>query len=248
MSKIEPPSRPKRKASVAKKNTSRTVSAAKKRGAEEDIIAESEVNHSERITKKVVAVKKTKTSSVRIWVALVGLATLLTGALILSASGGGTTAPSISPCAAEEYAATQNPIAAALLSRRDRISGVHVINPDALAVSLAFLKPSKCHTQIVEAHKPFSDLLAFRSALTGAFTSAKRGATCIVWVVDLHHVEHVGGALKELLESNSLRGEPVVPGGKRGLLILKSTLSREELKDRLPHRVVHMFRSVELPN
>ncbi|CAD2219724.1 hypothetical protein, conserved [Angomonas deanei] len=77
-----------------------------------------------------------------------------------------------------------------------------------------------------------------RTFLHNSFSSKH---TCVVWVFSLKAIEGNADPLKELLETNTLLSQKVVPQGSRGLFVLKTDLSRAELKEKLPHRVVHMF-------
>lgn len=174
---------------------------------------------------------------------LIAVAAYFAGALAPSEPTG-VRAQSPCPCARAAYDAptsdAQRRLAGALFSRRGAaISGVHVRTssvPDVTA-ALGFLPG--CGKVVHLAAAP-ADLEALHKALAAPLRRSK----CVAWVVEEAALAAVASPLKELLEDNSLRGVPVVPHGSRGLLVLVSGKSREELKESMPHRVVHMFASI----
>lgn len=64
---------------------------------------------------------------------------------------------------------------------------------------------------------------------------------CVVWVTTPEAIAAVANALKQLMENNALGGQSMVPEKSRATLVLKTAQTREQLKAKLPHRVVHML-------
>lgn len=153
------------------------------------------------------------------------------------------------PCAVATFSDSDrgHRLAAAFISRRTGVSGVHV-EADA-SVLVHSLEPlSSCLAVSDLRTTAFEDVAQLKNELTSSFSvpGARKQHTCVAWLVSVDTVLGVADALKELLEANTLRGEPVVPRGGRGMLILVSQWNREELKERLPHRVVHMLSTVDV--
>ncbi|KPA79343.1 putative mitochondrial hypothetical protein [Leptomonas pyrrhocoris] len=155
-------------------------------------------------------------------------------------SGGGATHPH-HPCACATAASVSNPLAKALLSRRSGVSGVHWHQRRGDADRLDFAL--NCRGVLVAPlHGPFASVDQLRAETQKSFGSQK--SRCVVWVTSPEAIQKVANALKELLENNALGGRPVVPPQARGTLVVKSAHPREELKNILPHRVVHMLTDV----
>lgn len=68
---------------------------------------------------------------------------------------------------------------------------------------------------------------------------------CIVYLLDVERIapfSPAANSLKEFLESNTLQSLWVLPSNVKALLIFASPKSKEDLKELLPHRVVHLLR------
>lgn len=150
------------------------------------------------------------------------------------------------PCACATAAASTNLLAKAALSRRSGVSGLHWQRHNSAGGTeeedpFAFV--SRCKDMSVHHLRgPFTSADQLRSAMLQPF--AQRSHRCVVWITTPASIQAVANALKELLENNKLGGATVVPPQARGVLVVESSLAREELKDLLPHRVVHMLSSV----
>ncbi|KAG8348178.1 hypothetical protein ERJ75_000423300 [Trypanosoma vivax] len=128
---------------------------------------------------------------------------------------------------------------AALVSRNFGLTGLHIQTTTQSAVEEQLGPLPSCVT-LHRLADPLSNITSFLDRLK----RDARGRTCVVWLVeDLSVLRAVADSLKELLEDNSLRGEPILGQGSRGLFVLLVKESRDQLKDVLPHRVVHMFHS-----
>lgn len=131
------------------------------------------------------------------------------------------------------------PRASALSAVHVRVSGGGGSGGSVSSVKTALGFVETCGV-VRHIRSPLATVDELHQALVGPFT----GATCVVWLVEESTIAKVAGALKELLEDNTLRGSPVVPAGSQAMLVLTSDKTREELKATLPHRVVHMFATV----
>ncbi|KAH9597264.1 hypothetical protein LSM04_007505 [Trypanosoma melophagium] len=132
------------------------------------------------------------------------------------------------------------PLVSAFSTKRFGVTGVHLqrVNPALVEEQISTLP--KCVT-LHRLTTPFDSVTSFLQRLKRDAATA----SCILWFVeDVGVVRGVGNSLKELLEDNALRGEHVLPKGSRGLFVVLSEKTREELKDILPHRVVHMLHTI----
>ncbi|RNF22014.1 uncharacterized protein Tco025E_03380 [Trypanosoma conorhini] len=144
------------------------------------------------------------------------------------------------PCRCSE--AGGGPLASALASRRLGLTGVHLHSLNRAAVREELAALSRC-AAIHRLTSAFEDVPSFSKRLRRDAAHAR----CIVWLAeDVYVVRGVANAMKELLEDNALRGEHILRDGSRGLFVLMSNNSRGELTNILPHRVVHMFRTITL--
>ncbi|KPI84453.1 hypothetical protein ABL78_6482 [Leptomonas seymouri] len=160
--------------------------------------------------------------------------------LIYNYSGDGATHPR-HPCACAAAASASNPLAKVLLSRRSGASGVHWHPSPGEADILGFA--SSCNdVSMTPLHGPFASVDQLRAEILKSF--GRQRGRCVVWLTSPEAIQKVANALKEFLENNALGGTPVVPPQARGTLVVKSAHSREELKNVLPHRVVHMLTDV----
>ncbi|RHW73203.1 hypothetical protein DPX39_040057000 [Trypanosoma brucei equiperdum] len=131
----------------------------------------------------------------------------------------------------------------AIASRMFGVTGIHLRGAGHSAVEESLRGLSSCG-KLYTLENQFDGVGSFMQRLQ----HDAKGTRCVVWLVkDLSVVKHVDNALKELLEDNTLRGNRVLPDGARGLFIVLSNQSREEIKGSLPHRVVHQFRTINLP-
>lgn len=159
--------------------------------------------------------------------------------------GGPVRGPRACSCATEAFqdlrGDDRQPLAALLMGSRSRMAGAHVVALSVADVHKAFGFMKACgHVE----HVP-----AAVSTVDGLYTALRKGFmdhTCIVWLVPEAQIVPIAGPLKELMEDNALKGMPVVPPTGRGVFVIVSQKSREELKEVLPHRVVHMLKSVDL--
>ena len=179
----------------------------------------------------------------RIWSnAVVVLTTAIAVALVcLVWSGSGGSAPPHHPCACATAASASNPLAKAVLSRRSGVSGVHWHQGSGEPDRLVFAHI--CNAMVVSTlQDSFTSVDQLRAAMQASFERPK--SRCVVWVTTPEAIQKVANAMKELLENNALGGVPVAPPQARGTLVVKSVHAREELKNMLPHRVVHMLTSI----
>lgn len=181
-------------------------------------------------------------SSLRRGVGVAAFFAVFIGVALICVSGSGDAAPRPHPCACATAAAASNPLAKAALSRRSGVSGVHwqraAGDANRLDASLG------CADAVVAPlNGPYATVAELRAAMQAAFQQPR--TRCVVWVTSPEAVQRVANALKELLENNALAGTPVVPPHARGTLVMQSSLSREELKNKLPHRVVHMLTTID---
>ncbi|ORC88869.1 uncharacterized protein TM35_000153000 [Trypanosoma theileri] len=134
------------------------------------------------------------------------------------------------------------PLVSAFSTKRFGLTGIHLQRMNSALVEKQLSTLPKCVT-LHRLTTPFDSVTSFLQRL-------KRDAAanrCVLWFVeDVGVVRGVGNSLKELFEDNALRGEPVLPRGSRGLFVVNSEKSREELKDILPHRVVHMLHTIKV--
>nr|CCC92360.1 conserved hypothetical protein [Trypanosoma congolense IL3000] len=133
-------------------------------------------------------------------------------------------------------------IRSAVVSRVFGFTGLHLQDADYSAVEEQLKCLSACG-KLVKLDTPFDGVGSFMQRLQ----NDAKSAMCVVWVVqDLAVIKGVDNSLKELLEDNTLRGDPILREGARGLFVLLSNMTREGLKELLPHRVVHQLSTVSL--
>ncbi|CCW62654.1 unnamed protein product [Phytomonas sp. EM1] len=161
---------------------------------------------------------------------------------------GGATTTTACPCVREALHSfarqgdvAHSKLAGPFVSSSAPLTGVHVRSDSAPSVfkELSFVRPCSV---VIHLTKPIKDVEELKKVLQFPFSQSR----CVVWVADVNLLSQVLNPLKELFEDNTLRGIRIVPSGKKGFLILVSEKSREELKEELPHRVVHMLNTVEL--
>lgn len=135
-----------------------------------------------------------------------------------------------------------------LRSDMDTIRGVLVQrNYNVLRDEIAPLEEC-CGGEGIFSERPFDTVDALRTFFS--LERSRRGnsgkAKCAIYVVRVEHVKSVSVAngLKELLDMNKLHGADVIPHDYRALILFVSEKPRERVKDELPHRVVHLLRSL----
>lgn len=131
--------------------------------------------------------------------------------------------------------------------RKERIRGLYGKNEDYRSLREAVSLLEKCCGNSVTFSKaPLTSVESLKSFLEIPIKQEVRSEQCFVYWVELEHIapQPTANALKELLESNVLRFQEVIPPLSKALLIISSSMSKEELKQILPHRVVHLLHFV----
>lgn len=128
-----------------------------------------------------------------------------------------------------------------VLSVTKGIKGIHLQQPlSALPEVLGPLVRCCGGGGVLQAPGPLTNIEALRRFIEKPL-HVQKAPQCYVYVVSVNDILLVQDALKELIEKNTLMSEPVLPAHAPGLFIIASEQSRAELKDVLPHRVVHLL-------
>lgn len=135
-----------------------------------------------------------------------------------------------------------------LRSDTDTIRGVLIQRNDSTL--RGEIKPLEecCGGEGVFSKKPFDTVESLKAFLSHPLhRGASSGrAKCMIYVLRVDHVKarSVANGLKELLDMKKLHGGAVIPRDLRALLVFATEKSRDSVKEELPHRVVHLLRSV----
>lgn len=128
---------------------------------------------------------------------------------------------------------------------KELVRGVHIHENDYFTVREHLERLEKCcSTSLTLSTQAITSIEALRTLLELPLKRNGGRGKCFMYVLKLEHVtpKPVANALKELLENNALQSSVVFPS--RALVIVLSAKTKEDLKDVLPHRVVHLLRYV----
>lgn len=114
---------------------------------------------------------------------------------------------------------------------------------------LPLLKPLESCCTIVKSVGDIVSIEALQQFIVAPLKTINREKKCVLYVVTLEHVTppSTAHALKELLEENTLRSRRLLPSDVHALLLIQTEKSLAEVKEALPHRVVHLLRHINMP-
>eukprot|EP00796_Vickermania_ingenoplastis_P003886 gene3886-2757_t len=102
-----------------------------------------------------------------------------------------------------------------------------------------------CRGKIVFSTGPLRTVADVRAFIEAPFREKSR--ECAVYVMRIEDIQGEGDgtqSLKELLENGSLMSDAVLPSGKKALVAIATSGTRADLKELLPHRIVHLLREL----
>lgn len=100
--------------------------------------------------------------------------------------------------------------------------------------------------QVTTVSSPIPSVEAWRAFLQSAIDARGR-RSCLIVVAPYDLLDtNVINSFKEIAESNTLRGDRVLPDATQGLLILAANGDRDWLLEHIQHRTVHVMPSVPL--
>lgn len=132
------------------------------------------------------------------------------------------------------------------LRSKDSVRGVHIHENDYFTVREHLGRLEKCcGTSLASSTQAITSIEALRTFLKLPLKKNGGRGKCFIYVLKLDHITSnpVANGLKELLENNALQSSVVFPSS-RALVIILSSKTKKELKDALPHRVVHLLHFV----
>lgn len=129
-------------------------------------------------------------------------------------------------------------------ARREWIHAIHISKDNFRFLREPLETLAKCcGTSLISSREPLASVELLRNFLEIPIKRNGNTKKCFVYLLELEHITPgpTAHGLKELLESNMLRSELVIPPPSRALVIILSRKSKNELKGVLPHRVVHFL-------
>lgn len=134
-----------------------------------------------------------------------------------------------------------------LLGANDGILGVHIQVPEPTVFDHHLEYFKSCGGAVYTPSTQLKTIKELDDYLRTPWGKSMKEGRPVMYVIHLtegSEVATISNAFKEVLETNRLQQRSIVPSTSKAMVVLLSDMSRAEMKEVVPHRVMHLLTSI----